>query len=75
MGTIYGVNTQTTTERRKNIWRTVDWIKENFIIDESTGRIRFMVIEPRWLYFAYVDKKEKGLGEVNEALHKPKVDF
>ena len=79
--TLYGVNTQTTTassqahdwtDLAKQCPMTVDWIKKNFIIDESTGRIRFMVIEPGGYILPHVDKKEKGLGAINVAITQPK---
>lgn len=79
--TLYGVSTQTTTASNEaHGWTdlaiqcpiTVDWIKKNFIINESTGRIRFMVLKPGGYILPHVDREEKGLGEINVAITQPK---
>lgn len=77
---IYGANTETTTASdQKHNWTdiatdcfsTVDWIKENFIIDSNTGRIRFMYLEPGGYILPHTDKTNSRLSEINIAITHP----
>jgi len=78
---IYGVNTETTTNSDKqhnwtdiaeNCSYTVAWIKENFVIDDKTGRMRFMYLEPGGYILPHTDKTKSRLTEINIAITHPK---
>lgn len=51
---------------------TVKWIKENWQINEQTGRIRFMWLAPGGHILPHCDRKSKGLFETNIAITQPK---
>ena len=77
---IYGVSTDTTTSSNEpHTWtdianhcpRTVEWIKQNFIIDNSTGRIRFMFLEPGGYIMPHTDRNTSKLSEINVAITNP----
>ena len=78
--TIYGVHHQITentegtkawTEIADKCPRTKQWIKDTFVIDDSTGRIRFMLLEPGGYILPHVDRDIKSLSEVNIAITNP----
>lgn len=78
--TLYGVDSSTTTNSNlKHNWtdlseqcpETTNWIKENFIINEKTGRIRFMLLEPGGYILPHSDKTETGLQGINVAITQP----
>lgn len=77
---IYGASTETTTSSdEQHTWtdiatycpRTVDWIKQNFIINENTGRLRFMFLEPGGYIMPHVDRSVSKLSEINVAITNP----
>lgn len=51
--------------------KTKDWLEQNFIINENTGRIRFMLLEPQGHILPHVDREIKKLTEVNIAITNP----
>jgi len=78
--TLYGVSSLITTQsEEKHDWTdisefcpdTVSWIKKNFIINEKTQRIRFMLLEPGGYILPHIDKKEKGLSSINVSITQP----
>ena len=62
----------TWTEIADKCPNTVQWIKDNFIINEYTGRIRFMFLEPGGYILPHYDREQKGLREINVAIQQPK---
>ena len=50
---------------------TVQWLQENFVINSSTGRIRFMLLEPGGIIAPHSDRDFKQLAEVNIAIYHP----
>jgi len=50
---------------------TVNWIKETFIVDQTTGRIRFMLLEPNGQIVLHKDRNSKRLCEINVAITQP----
>jgi hypothetical protein len=78
--TIYGIS-PVITNRSDGVmaWTSVadqcpitkKWIDDNFIIDETTQRIRFMLLEPGGYILPHCDRDFSGLGEVNVAVHQP----
>ena len=79
--TLYGVDSHITedhagehtwTEVAKQCPITVDWINNFFIINEDTGRIRFMLIEPGGYILPHHDRDIKRLHEINVAIKQPK---
>ena len=78
--TIYGVHHLATenipgirswTEVANRGPRTKKWIEDNFVIDESTGRIRFMLLEPGGYILPHADRDHKQLSEINIAVTNP----
>jgi hypothetical protein len=78
--TIYGVDTHITTRTDDfHDWtslsykcpKTVQWIKDNFIINEKTRRIRFMLLEPGGFILPHADRSNTGLVEINVAITQP----
>lgn len=78
--TIYGVHHQTTelTEGKRSWTEVADlcpltknWLEQNFCIDDTTGRIRFMLLEPGGYILPHTDRPEKGLFEINIAITNP----
>lgn len=50
---------------------TKKWISETFIINEKTGRIRFMLLGPGGHIVLHKDRDTKGLCEINVAITQP----
>lgn len=50
---------------------TTKWAQDNFIIDNSTGRIRFMLLEPGGFIMPHKDRSTRRLSEINVAVHQP----
>lgn len=79
--TIYGVDSANTTDSiaEKMHWTsvadccatTVQWLKQNFVIDSNTGRIRFMLLEPGGIIAPHTDRPNRRLAEINIAIHHP----
>jgi hypothetical protein len=78
--TLYGVNSTTTTNSNlQHSWtkladqcpKTTKWINNNFTISKSTGRIRFMLLEPGGYILPHHDRDNSGLREVNVAITQP----
>ena len=78
--TLYGVNstiTENTTGAKT--WTdikdlcpvTVDFIEKYWIIDETTGRIRFMWLDPQGYILPHVDRGSTGFYESNIAIDHP----
>lgn len=79
--TIYGIAPDVTVKsEQKHDWTTVaekcpftvNWIKEHFEINNNTGRIRFMLLEPGGYILPHVDRDTVGLKETNIAITNPK---
>ncbi len=51
---------------------TTQWIKNTFIINKHTGRIRFMLLEPGGHIILHKDRDVKKLSEINVAITNPK---
>lgn len=78
--TVYGKDTTDTVTMTGNLtWtsiaeqlpNTVSWLKDTFVIDENTGRIRFMLLEPGGVIVPHTDRDSKKLSEFNIALTNP----
>lgn len=78
--TLFGASSTTTEKTNEEYnWtdisiqcpKTVNWIKENFIIDNNTGRIRFMFLEPNGYILPHKDTNERGLFPINVAISQP----
>lgn len=78
--TLYGVDTNITTQSedehnwtdlKKYCPTTKEWIEQNFIIDDSTGRIRFMLLKPGGYILPHKDRDNTGLKEINVAIKQP----
>tara|TARA_B100000809_G_C15031870_1_gene492282 strand:+ start:571 stop:1206 length:636 start_codon:yes stop_codon:yes gene_type:complete len=50
---------------------TVRWVKDNFITNENTGRIRFMHLDPGGYILPHHDREQKKLQEINVAIQQP----
>lgn len=50
---------------------TKKWIDETFVINENTGRIRFMLLEPGGHIILHKDRDTKQLAEINVAITNP----
>lgn len=77
---LYGVSAEDTVTSKGNLnWTTVaeqcpytvQWVKDNFTIDSTTGRIRFMLLEPQGFIVLHKDRSNKGLSEVNIPITNP----
>jgi len=77
---LYGVDTHITTNSdlphdwtslSYNCPKTTHWIKDNFIINEKTERIRFMLLEPGGYILPHADRSQRGLREINVAITQP----
>lgn len=78
---LYGVNSKTTehVESAALTWTevshlcpdTINFINQYWDIDDSTGRIRFMYLEPGGYILPHSDRKQKGFSEVNVAITNP----
>mgnify|MGYP003127942820 FL=1 len=51
--------------------KTKKWIEQNFSISETTGRIRFMYLEPGGWIMPHKDRDNKQLKEINVAITNP----
>jgi len=78
--TIYGVHHLATenvsgikgwTEVADKCPITKQWLEDNFIIGETTGRIRFMLLEPGGYILPHIDRNNKHLSEINVAVTNP----
>lgn len=78
--TIYGDNSTTTTYTSGiKTWTdiaelcpiTVEFIKKNWVIDDTTGRIRFMWLEPRGFILPHQDRDQSLFYETNVAITQP----
>lgn len=78
--TIYGTHhlvtehvpgTRSWTEVADKCPITKQWIEDNFQVDSSTGRIRFMLLEPGGYILPHTDRDHKQLSEVNIAVTNP----
>jgi hypothetical protein len=78
--TIYGeLSTITENTTGKKTWTnivdqcpdTVDFIKQHWEINEQTGRIRFMWLDPGGYIFPHHDREFKGFFETNIAINNP----
>lgn len=78
---LYGTNATATQESSGTLdWtdiaskcpKTTQWLKDNFIIDNTTGRIRFMLLDAGGYILPHKDREEKFLYETNIAIHNPK---
>lgn len=79
--TIYGINPSVTEDTEGNhAWtsvadqcpKTKQWIENTFIINNNTGRIRFMVIDPGGWILPHKDRDIHQLKEINVAITNPK---
>ena len=79
--TLYGADSTTTTkteepfdwtEASEHCPETVAWLKQNFDISETTGRIRFMLLEAGGYILPHSDRDQRRLSEINIALNNPK---
>jgi hypothetical protein len=77
---LYGVSATDTVASRGNLtWTTVaeqcpktmQWLNDNFTINETTGRIRFMLLEPKGFIVLHKDRDKKGLSEINISITNP----
>jgi hypothetical protein len=77
---LYGTNSTATSSNQKPFaWTSIadkcpitkSWLADNFIIDENTNRIRFMLLEPQGHVLPHIDRPTKGLGEINVAITHP----
>jgi hypothetical protein len=77
---LYGVSAETTQEcPGKKVWtsiaercpKTVEFIKTHWEINESTGRIRFMWLDPGGYILPHNDRSDKGFYECNVAVNNP----
>ena len=78
--TLHGVSHDVTTaSNATHTWTdiaercpvTVGWLKEHFEIDSTTGRIRFMILEPGGYILPHQDRDQQGLREINIAITNP----
>jgi hypothetical protein len=78
--TLYGINATETANVSDNMsWttiaercpQTVKWLTDNFIINENTKRIRFMLLEAGGFIIPHTDRNTKGLMEINIAIVNP----
>jgi hypothetical protein len=77
---LYGKDSNATSDNtRPFVWTsiaeqcpmTVKWLSDLFEIDENTGRIRFMQLEPGGHILPHNDRTIKGLNEINIAITHP----
>lgn len=77
---LYGVSSEDTVTSQGNLaWtdiaehcpKTVQWLNDNFIIDQTTGRIRFMLLEPKGFIVLHKDRDSKSLSEINIPITNP----
>lgn len=78
--TIYGVNKHETQLTNSNMnWTSIaeqcpitkQWLMDSFEITSSTGRIRFMLLEPNGFILPHKDRENAKLFEVNIAITNP----
>ena len=79
--TIHGISPSITTEQEgHHAWTSVadqcpntkQWIEQNFIINQHTRRIRFMLLEPGGYIMPHKDRDIHKLKEINVAITNPK---
>lgn len=79
--TLYGLDKHNTYGTGENMaWvdiaeqcpNTVKWLKDTFVINEKTGRIRFMLLEPGGFIVLHKDRELSKLYEINIAITNPK---
>ena len=78
---LYGAHSTATTNEVKEefLWteiaahcpKTTQWLKDTFIINQNTGRIRFMLLEPNGHIVLHKDREQHGLNEINIAITHP----
>ena len=51
--------------------KTKQWLENNFVIDNNTGRIRFMLVEPKGYILPHSDGDKKMLSAINIAITNP----
>jgi hypothetical protein len=77
---LYGMNSTATSNNQKPfVWTEVadkcpitkSWLTDNFIINDDTNRIRFMLLEPQGHVLPHVDHPTKGLSAINVAITHP----
>jgi hypothetical protein len=77
---LYGKHPTATSDNQKPFnWTEVaklcpftqSWLMDNFVIDENTGRIRFMLLESNGHILPHIDRPTKTLGEINIAITNP----
>lgn len=51
--------------------KTVNWLNDTFVINEKTGRIRFMFLEPGGFIVLHKDRDVSKLYEINIAITNP----
>jgi hypothetical protein len=59
------------TDISKSCPITVEFLEKNWLIDDNTGRIRFMWLEPQGYILPHQDRDRPGLYETNIALNHP----
>lgn len=78
--TIFGAGAEITTKTDQPFdWtdiavlcpKTGRWIEDNFTINQSTGRIRFMMLRAGGLILPHKDRATTGLKEINVAITNP----
>ncbi len=78
--TLYGVDKNITEDSQEpHSWtdiadqcpETKKWCMESFIINEQTGRIRFMDLAPGGFIMPHKDREEYRLGPINVAITNP----
>lgn len=77
---LYGKHSTATSDSQKPFdWTdigklcpfTQSWLMDNFVIDETTGRIRFMLLESGGHILPHIDRPNKSLSEINVAITNP----
>jgi hypothetical protein len=77
---LYGKHSTATSDNQKPFnWTeiaeacpfTKNWLSNTFVIDEDTGRIRFMLLESNGHILPHIDRAKKGLAEINIAISNP----
>lgn len=78
--TLYGLDSCDTQSTGKDMhWTniadqcptTVNWLKDTFVINDATGRIRFMLLEPGGFIVLHKDRDISKLVEINIAITNP----
>lgn len=78
--TLYGAASNVTTETDEEYdWTDIaqscpvtrNWILDNFLVTETTGRIRFMLLRAGGYILPHKDRSESKLREINVAINNP----